>query len=141
MNLFQVNLFVSDFEEAFCFYRDRLGLQVHDIDPGPPSVPLVNWASLSAGSVFLELFDAQSFGRGSPRASGRDTIEPAFIVDDVDESRERLETAGVACGPVTQEQWGRFASFPDPDGTMLQTFEVVDSRDGPDTAATTNRVT
>jgi len=130
MNLFQVNLFVSDFEEALRFYRDRLGLQVHDIDPGPPSVPLVNWASLSAGRVILELFDAKSFGRDSPRGSGRAAIELAFIVDDVDESRERLEGAGVACGPVTKEQWGRFASFQDPDGNVLQIFEVFDTRDG-----------
>jgi catechol 2,3-dioxygenase-like lactoylglutathione lyase family enzyme len=131
MNLFQINLFVSDFNEALCFYRDRLGLQVLDIDPGPPSVPFVNWASLSAGGVILELFDARSFGRGSPRGSGRDAIELAFIVDNVDESRKRLEKAGVACGPVTQEHWGRFASFPDPDGNVLQIFEVFDTRDGP----------
>jgi catechol 2,3-dioxygenase-like lactoylglutathione lyase family enzyme len=129
MNLFQVNLFVSDFEEALRFYRDRLGLQVLDVDPGPPSVPLVNWASLSAGSVILELFDAGSFGRGSHTASARDTVELAFIVDDVDESRRRLERAGVACGPVMQEQWGRYASFQDPDGNVLQIFEVFDTRD------------
>jgi catechol 2,3-dioxygenase-like lactoylglutathione lyase family enzyme len=129
MNLFQVNLFVSDFEEALRFYRDRLGLEVLDVDPGPPSVPLVNWASLSAGSVILELFDAGSFGRGSHGASRRDTVELAFIVDDVDETRRRPERAGVACGPVTREQWGRYASFQDPDGNVLQIFEVFDSRD------------
>lgn len=65
------------------------------------------------------------------RPERRDATQSScFIVDDVNESRERLERAGVACGPVTQEQWGRFASFQDPDGNALQIFEVFDTRDG-----------
>ena len=44
-------------------YRDQLGFEVNDIDPGPPSKPLLNRASLRTGDVILELFDAAVFGR------------------------------------------------------------------------------
>ena len=83
-NLFQVNLFVQDFEQSLHFYRDRLGLELIDIDPGPPSIPLVNWVSLSAGSIIVELFDAKSSERSISEGESRPgRIELAFIVDDV----------------------------------------------------------
>jgi catechol 2,3-dioxygenase-like lactoylglutathione lyase family enzyme len=125
VNLFQINLFVEDFDKMLRFYRDELGFEVNDIDPGPPSKRLVNWASLKTGGVILELFDADVFGRGSTAGeAGRDAIELAFIVDDVERSRQRLEAANVSCGPVVEESWGRFAGFRDPEGNQLQIFEV-----------------
>jgi hypothetical protein len=95
------------------------------IDPGPPSKPLVNWASLRTGDVTVELFDAAAFGRERTAGlDGREAIELAFIVDSVEESRERLASSGVWCGPVVSEAWGRFAAFRDPEGNQLQIFEV-----------------
>lgn len=125
VNLFQINLFVEDFDRMLRFYRDQLGFEVNDIDPGPPSKPLVNWASLRTGAVTLELFDAYAFGR-QPAAGegGSGAIELAFLVDDVERSRQRLEDAHVPCGPVVQERWGRFAGFRDPERNELQIFEV-----------------
>jgi catechol 2,3-dioxygenase-like lactoylglutathione lyase family enzyme len=124
VNLLQINLFVEDFGRMLHFYRDQLGFEVNDIDPGPPSNPLVNWVSLNTGAVILELFDASVFGRGPTGAAGREAIELAFIVDSVEESRERLERADVSCGPVIKEAWGQFAAFRDPEGNQLQIFEV-----------------
>ena len=88
MNLFQINLFAADFPRMLRFYRDELGFDVNNIDPGPPSDPLVNWASLRTGDVLLELFDAATFG-DLPRLgdAAREAIELAFIVDNVEESR------------------------------------------------------
>ena len=62
MNLFQVNLLVEDFPAMLGFYRDQLGFELNDMAPGPPAVPLVNWASLRTGSVTLELFDVATYG-------------------------------------------------------------------------------
>jgi catechol 2,3-dioxygenase-like lactoylglutathione lyase family enzyme len=131
VNLFQINLFAADFPRMLRFYRDELGFDVNNIDPGPPSDPLVNWASLRTGDVLLELFDAATFG-DLPRLgdAAREAIELAFIVDNVEESRKRLTRAGVDCGPVAEERWGRFAAFRDPEGNRLQIFEVFDTSSG-----------
>jgi predicted enzyme related to lactoylglutathione lyase len=74
----------------------------------------------------LELFDADAFGR-QPAAGegGRGAIELAFIVDDVERARQRLEAADVSCGPVLEERWGRFAWFRDPERNQLQIFELL----------------
>lgn len=130
MNLFQVNLLVEDFPAMLGFYRDQLGFELNDIAPGPPAVPLVNWASLRTGSVTLELFDVATYGnRDQLNDTGREAVELCFIVDDVDRERIRLEQAGVTCDPVLQEDWGRYAAFRDPEGNRLQLFEVFDTRD------------
>ena len=112
------------------FYRDQLGFEVNDIAPGPPAVPLVNWASLQTGSAILELFDVATYGdRDQLHDAGREAVELCFIVDDVDRERTRLEHAGVTCDPVLEEEWGRYAAFRDPEGNRLQLFQVFDTGD------------
>lgn len=129
MNLFQVNLFVKDFPAMLRFYRDALGFETNDIEPGPPCVPMVNWASLLSGSVIIELFDAQTFWDTELlRTANRDAAQLCFIVDDVQQERERLLAAGVQCDPVVAEPWGRYASFRDPEANWLQIYEVFDRR-------------
>jgi len=127
MNLFQVNLFVETFPVMLRFYRDALGFEVNDIEPGPPSVPMVNWASLRTGSVVIELFDAAVFCDTTLlQDTNRHAMQLCFIVDNVEMQRARLEGAGVHCDPVVGEAWGRYASFRDPEGNWLQIFEVFD---------------
>jgi catechol 2,3-dioxygenase-like lactoylglutathione lyase family enzyme len=127
MNLFQVNLFVEDFPAMLGFYRDTLGFEVNVIEPGPPSVPMVNWASLRTGGVIIELFDAATFwDSGLLKSANRDAVQLCFVVADVERERVRLEDAGVRCDPVVSERWGRYASFRDPEGNWLQIFEVFD---------------
>jgi predicted enzyme related to lactoylglutathione lyase len=88
----------------------------------------VNWASLRTGDVILELFDVATFGdRDRLSDTGREAIELAFIVDDVEHSRQRLEQVGVSCAPLVEERWGRFAALRDPEGNRLQIFEVYDT--------------
>lgn len=85
MNLFQVNLFVKSLPEMLRFYRDTLGFEVNDIEPGPPSIPLVNWASLRTGSIVLELFDGATFWDADLLANAnRHAAQLCFIVDDVE---------------------------------------------------------
>ena len=125
MNLFQVNLFVEDFASMLRFYRDALGFQTNDIDPGPPSIPMVNWASLRTGSVSIELFDAQTFWDSSLlQRANRDAAQLCFVVDSVPRERERLQAAGVECHPIVGENWGMYSSFQDPEGNWLQIFVV-----------------
>lgn len=128
VNLGQVNLFVADFPAMLRFYRDQLGLQLMDIEPGPPAVPLVNWASLVAGNMIVELFDAVTYGREVQqiRESWRDAMQLCFIVDDVEVERKRLVAQGVACTEVIAEEWGRYSWFADPEGNHLQIYQVND---------------
>jgi len=88
MNLFQVNLFVKSFPEMLRFYRNTLGFEVNDIEPGPPSVPLVNWhrceraASLSSSST--------------PRLSGTaSTTIGSQLAADLRGVRPRRKSSGV----------------------------------------------
>lgn len=125
MNLFQVNLFVKDLPSMLRFYRDALGFALNDIEPGPPCIPMVNWASLMSGSVTIELFDAATFWDARLlRAPNRDGVQLCFIVEEVQRERERLLASDVQCDPVVTEQWGKYASFRDPEGNWLQIYEV-----------------
>ena len=127
MNLFQVNLFVRDFPAMLVFYRDRLGFATNDIEPGPPCVPGVNWVSLLTGSVTIELFDASVFWDPAlVQSPNRHAVQLCFIVDDVSAERSRLMANGVEMDPVIGEEWGRYASFRDPEGNWLQIYEVFD---------------
>ena len=124
MNLLQLNLFVDDFPTMFRFCRDTLGFEVNDIDPGPPSVPMVNWASLRTGSVTIELFDAATFWDIKLlRGANRHAMQLCFSVDSLERQPARLEGAGVPCDPVVGEGWGRYASFRDPEGNWLSGAE------------------
>ena len=125
MNLFQVNLFVEDLPSAVSFYRDALGFETTDVEPGPPCVPMVNWASLRTGDVTIELFDARTFWDARLlQRSNRDAVQLCFVVDDVQRERDRLETHGISCDPVIAESWGSYASFRDPEGNWLQIYEL-----------------
>jgi catechol 2,3-dioxygenase-like lactoylglutathione lyase family enzyme len=129
MNLFQLNLFVDSFPTMLRFYRDALGFEVNDVEPGPPSEPMVNWASLRTGGVTIELFDAATFWDTKLlRGANRDAVQICFVVDSVDRERARLEAAGVQCDPIVGEAWGRYASFRDPEGNWLQIFEAQEPK-------------
>ena len=125
MNLFQVNLFVENFSSMLRYYRDVLGFPTNDIDPGPPSIPMVNWASLRTGDVSIELFDATTFWDTSLLSrTNRDAAQLCFMVDNVQKERARLKAAGVESDPVVSEDWGEYSSFRDPERNWLQIFEV-----------------
>jgi catechol 2,3-dioxygenase-like lactoylglutathione lyase family enzyme len=123
VNLSQVNLFVEDFSTMLRFYRDVLGFEANDIDPGPPCIPMVNWASLRTGKVNIELFDARTFWDPHLlQRAHRDGAQLCFVVEDVAKERARLAAAGVDCHPVVTERWGEYSSFLDPEGNWLQIF-------------------
>ena len=127
MSLFQVNLFVDDFQTMLSFYRDALGFEATDVDPGAPCIPMVNWASVRTGGVTIELFDGNTFwDRRLLRGANRDALQLCFIVDDVERQRELLQGSGVDCDPIINEAWGSYASFRDPEGNWLQIYEVLD---------------
>ena len=109
MNLFFVELTVSDWAASLAWYRDVLGLRE------VMSVPHDRFALLHAGEGRFALKE------GTP-APG--TVLPTFEVADLDEELRRLAGHGVTPdGVVTESDEGyRRARLRDPDGYALCLF-------------------
>jgi predicted enzyme related to lactoylglutathione lyase len=118
-------LYVEDFPTMFAFYRDVLGLEVTDVDPGPGHRPGVDWVQLAGEGGTIELFDHARFAKSRefplPRRNG---VVITFEVDDVDAAVERLRAAGVEVPHVHRADWGAAAHFFDPEGNELQVFHA-----------------
>ncbi|MFA5891477.1 MAG: VOC family protein [Actinomycetota bacterium] len=98
--------------ESLEFYRDVLGLdlKVHYGD---------DWAEFNVGDTVLAVHGA----RGGVSAAMGATV--VFEVDDIEITMRALAGRGVEfLGGITDVPYlGRFASFRDPDGNVLQIFE------------------
>ena len=120
-------LYVEDFPTMLAFYRDVLGLEPTDVDPGPGHTPGVNWAQLAGDGGTIELFDHADFGTSRelslPRTNG---VVITFEVDDVDGAVERLRAAGVEVPRIHRADWGEAAHFFDPEGNELQVFHAAE---------------
>ncbi|HEY5682033.1 MAG TPA: VOC family protein [Pseudomonadales bacterium] len=113
-----VNVFVSDFDTALAFYRDKLGLEVAMADEE------FGYAS----------FDTKGVGFAIA-AVGQDA-EPAFApgrhtgigwgVESLDDAYETLRSTGVEfTAPPERQPWGGYmALFEDPDGNVFYLDEL-----------------
>ena len=100
---------VSDVDRSVGFYRDTLGLELERQDNG--------WAHLSANGVNVGLNE-----REPTDTSGGGVL--AFQPEgSLDEAVEDLRQKGVEIAGVSDEPWGRIATFKDPDGHDLQLYE------------------
>src|SRR5688500_15513284 len=101
----------QDMDRSVSFYRDALGLQLR-LREGE------DWAEFDVGGTTLALHGMYA-GHAPPQAGA--TV--VFEVDDLDAAMRLLGSKGVRFGDVAQAPTGRFASFWDPDGNMMQLFE------------------
>jgi len=105
-----VTIFVKDYPAAVEFYGGTLGL-AHSVDYG--KIPA---GEFETGSLTLQVMDAESIGREFEPS----THPIALHVDDVEATREKLETAGVAFhGETLDSGVCHMAFFSDPDGNAL----------------------
>lgn len=109
-----------DMDSAVSFYRDVLGLELR-MRAGE------DWTEFDVAGVTVALHGTRE--GHSPPGAGATVV---FEVDDLDASVRALRSKGVAFEGDIREipGTGRFASFRDPDGNLLQIFE----RDGGDGA-------
>ncbi len=119
-------IYVEDFATMFAFYRDVLGLQTTDEDPGPGHAIGVDWAQFADDDGGrIELFDHSRFGTRLefpfPRAN---STVITFQVDDLEAETERLRTSGVTFFSQGWFDWGGAAHFFDPEGNHLQIFQT-----------------
>ena len=108
---------VRDLPASVAFYRDALGLRVHD--DGHPQ-----WAELWCGDQLLALWtgegqDAAILPQGAePGLCGSTFV--ALKVDDLDRARAAVEAGGGRLdSEVRHADHGRMALVRDPDGTPL----------------------
>jgi catechol 2,3-dioxygenase-like lactoylglutathione lyase family enzyme len=103
------------FEEMACFYRDRLGLTPRT---AKPDFINFDWAGLR---LSVSVHDRV---QGASRDPFRIMLN--LLVDDIAAAHTRLIAAGVVFtrSPETEDWGGRVATFLDPDGNILQLFEL-----------------
>lgn len=103
----------KDMDQAVSFYRDLLGLSLR-LRAGE------DWAEFDVGGTTVAVHGTRE-GHAPPQAGA--TV--VFEVDDLDLAVRLLRERGVVFeGDVHEVPGsGRFASFRDPDGNLLQVFQ------------------
>jgi uncharacterized glyoxalase superfamily protein PhnB len=118
-------LIVRDLATCTTFYRDTLGLQVHESEPDHVAFKVgdlyffLHEASSAAQMMCDEPLDLQ-FGTGS-------RVLLAAGVDNVDAMYDDLKAKGVhVLRPPTDQPWGlRTAYFTDPEGNFWEIHQPV----------------
>lgn len=103
----------KDMDAAVSFYRDVLGLGVR-VRSGE------DWTEFDVGGTTVALHGTRE-GHPPPQAGA--TV--VFEVDDLDATMRALRGRGISFEGDVREipGSGRFASFRDPDGNLLQIFQ------------------
>ena len=117
----------DDYDEAFRFYRDALGLPVVETWENQGG----SGAILDAGRATLEVLSRSQVEYVDEVEAGGVSSGPvrfALEVDDSVEAAERLEAAGAARlgGPVVTPWQHRNVRLRAPDGMQLTLFTVLD---------------
>ncbi|MEL6403074.1 MAG: VOC family protein [Chloroflexota bacterium] len=110
--VYQITLFIKDMSVMVAFYRDIMKLVVNSPQDDYSDV---NWVTLQAGNITLALH------AGRKDNVARDhTPQICFLVDDVEEERQRLIEAGIHVDPITEvSPQVRFALARDPEGNLF----------------------
>jgi len=124
VNLGAVLIYADDFETMLAFYRDRLGLEVIAINPGPEYTEGVDFVFLDAGGPGVEIFDRSVHPAELPTSLGG-SVRAAFQVDDLDATRDGLMARGIQVGQFVNRQWGRYVELSDPENNPLVIFQVA----------------
>ena len=118
-----VRLLVSDYERAFAFYRDAVGLPVRFSDEAS------GYGEFETGTVTLSLYSrwnmaaATGLETSSSPAAPLDRPLLVFRVADVDAAAAALQAKGVslAVPPANRREWTiRTAHFRDPEGNVIE---------------------
>ncbi|HEY7127901.1 MAG TPA: VOC family protein [Ktedonobacterales bacterium] len=118
-------VFVQDLDKCMAFYRDTLGLQMHESDAESAGFQLENvYLILLKVSAAADLISEKALElkiEGGPRGL------LAASVADVDAAYETLKAKGVTLlRPPTNQPWGlRTAHFADPEGNVWEINQPV----------------
>ena len=120
MRLEHVNLAVSDLDRSIAFYCELLDLSVRW--KGPIDEERIG-AHVGDERSYIALFEAATAGTVA-LDYGRPGINHfGFVVDDLDESRRRVEALGATVHREADYEPGRRIYFLDPDGHEVELVE------------------
>jgi catechol 2,3-dioxygenase-like lactoylglutathione lyase family enzyme len=120
-------LFVRDLDHCLTFYRDTLGLEVHQSDPHSAGFQMKNLYF-----ILLDVSEAASLIGSEEREltlkiEGGPRRLLAAEVEDVDAAYEQFKAKGVSfLRPPTNQPWGlRTAHFADPEGNLWEINQPI----------------
>ena len=100
---------VSDTDRAKRFYGEQLGWHIDHDHVMSPELRFVQVTPPgSACSI--------AFGEGLAEGEPGSVRNVQLVIDDADAARVELLANGVEASEVDEQPWGRFVTFPDPDG-------------------------
>lgn len=109
----QVSIPVSDQDRALAFYRDKLGFQVANDQPDGQGGRWLEVA-IPGAQTRLVLYPPVNDGQKAMMGSFSNVL---FSTDNLKKLYDELSLRGVKFTvPVTEQPWGTFAQFVDPDG-------------------------
>ncbi len=118
-------LYIDDVERATQFYRDVVGLQIAFSAPG--------WVQFNTTGAALVLHPRLPAQTDAPRDG--QTTHLAFRVDDLDGEYQRLTAQQVQfVAPPASADFGKHATFLDPDGNAIDLLEWKNMPAAPVTA-------
>ncbi|MDE0138102.1 MAG: VOC family protein [bacterium] len=118
MKIGAVMLYVDDSDTALELYRNTVGLDVADIDPGAGYQPLVDFACLTSDRAALEILDRATHGSGiTDDEAGR--VHIGLAVADLATERARLN----AIGATETRDRGTYFVLSAPEGNRLQAYQ------------------
>ena len=118
MKLGVVLIYAEDFEAMVSFYRDDLGLEAVEIDPGDEYEEGVDFTFFDAGGAGVEIFDRAVHPPDLPSSTGG-AVRAGFQADDLDAARSRLIARGIAVGARRGHGLGGATqSWPTPRATL-----------------------
>jgi lactoylglutathione lyase len=129
-NIVATVLFVRDLDRCLTFYRDTLGLEVHESDAHSAGFRMEDRhfilldPSAAASLIGSEEGELKIKIKGGPRGL------LAAGVEDVDAAYEALSAKGVTfLRPPTDQSWGmRTAHFADPEGNLWEINQPIESK-------------
>lgn len=111
MRLGSIAIVVSDAKRSARWYKEKLGLEIKDQEG--------HWITVAPKDGEVRIHLCEGFYPLEPGNSGI-----AFYVADVAKEERALRQRGVAFSePTTQEDWGTYAMFKDPDGNEFWLIE------------------
>ena len=127
MYMNQVRLLVTDFDKSFGFYHDILGLELAFGEASSGYAEFLTGADTSAVAIMDKTFLSEGAYAG---AGINDAFNLTFTVNSVDAVYQDLSEKGVEFinSPTTREEMaGRVAHFRDPDGNLIELYELLDA--------------
>jgi catechol 2,3-dioxygenase-like lactoylglutathione lyase family enzyme len=128
MKFNNIRLLVNDFDKAFAFYNDTLGLECTYGKPGD------NYASFDIGVASgIAIFKAELMGMAidnfeAKNGKSQDKFAIIVEVENVSITYDKLRNKGVAflSAPQDMQAWGiRVAHFRDTEGNLFEIYSTL----------------